>query len=125
MQIVTDSPAPVIPGMVDGGVTAWQEDGATEGMTQFGPGEYDAGIAAQITLFKEVAHGWDLAAATGQTPDVSSELGEAVLQIAQMLCNDEQRGEGKPFRTEVSVADNASSLEKALGLTGRDPNWST
>ena len=81
-------------------------------------------MAAQITLFEEVVHGWDLAAATGQTLDVSSEVGDAVLEIAQMLCNDEQRGEGKPFRTEVSIADSASSLDKALGLTGRDPNWS-
>ena len=94
------------------------------GKTQFGPGEYDAAMATQITLFEEVVHGWDLAAATGQTLDVSSEVGDAVLEIAQMLCNDEQRGEGKPFRTEVSVADSASSLDKALGLTGRDPNWS-
>ena len=123
-DIVGDSPASVIPGMVDGGVAAWQEDGATDGKTQFGPGEYDAAMAAQITLFEEVVHGWDLAAATGQTFDVSSEVGDAVLEIAQMLCNDEQRGEGKPFRTEVSVANSAPSLDKALGLTGRDPNWS-
>jgi uncharacterized protein (TIGR03086 family) len=123
-DIVGDSPGSVIPGMVDGGVAAWQEDGATEGMTQFRPGEYDAGMAAQITLFKEIVHGWDLAAATGQTLDVLPEVGDAVLQIAQMLCNDEQHGEGKPFSTEVSVAESASALDKALALTGRDPAWS-
>ena len=76
-------------------------------------------MAAHITLFKGVVHGWDLAAPTGQMLDVSSEVEDAVLLIAQMLCND------KPFRTDVSVADSASSLVKALGLTGRDPNWST
>ncbi|NQW17718.1 MAG: TIGR03086 family protein [Chloroflexi bacterium] len=123
-DIVGDSPASVIQGMVDGGVAAWQESGATEGKTQFGPGEYDAAFAAQITLFEEVVHGWDLAAATGQTLHVPSEVGDAVLEISNMLCANAERGEGKTFGLEVKVADTASSFEKALGVTGRDPNWS-
>ncbi len=124
MDFVGDNPGAVIPGMVDGGVAAWQVDGSTDGKTQFGPGEYDAAFAAQVTLFEEVLHGWDLAAATGQTIDVPSDVGDAVFEIAQILCTPEQRGEGKPFSTEVSVVANASSFERALGLTGRDPGWS-
>lgn len=124
MDFVGDNPGAVIPGMVDGGVAAWQEDGSTDGKTQFGPGEYDAAFAARITLFEEVMHGWDLATATGQTMDVRSDVGDAVFEIAQMICTPEQRGEGKPFAAEVSVPSTASSFERALGLSGRDSGWS-
>ena len=123
MDLVGDNPGAVIPGMVDGGVAAWQDDGSTDGSTQFGTSELDAAFAAQITLFEEVIHGWDLAAATGQTMDVPSDVGDAVLKVAQMLCSPEQRGEGKPFGADVGVAANASSFERALGLSGRDPGW--
>ena len=123
-DIVGSDPASVIPGMIQGAVAAWQEPGSTEGKTQFGPGDYDAGFAANITLFETVVHGWDLAKGTGQDLQVSEEVGEAVFGIAQQLCNDEQRGEGKPFGDEVTVPDGASAFDKALGLTGRDPNWS-
>ena len=123
-DIVGSDPAAVIPGMIQGAVAAWQEPGSTEGKTKFGPGEYDASFAASITLWETVIHGWDLAKSTGQELQVSDDVGEAIFGIAQQLCNDEQRGEGKPFGAEINVADGASAFEKALGLSGRDPNWS-
>ena len=123
-DIIGSDPASVIPGMIEGAVAAWQEPGSTEGKTKFGPGEYDADFAATITLFETVMHGWDLAKGTGQEFKVSDEVGEAIFGITQQLCNDDQRGEGKPFGAEISVPDGASAFEKALGLSGRDPNWS-
>ena len=123
-DVVGDSPASVIPGLVDGGAAAWQEAGSTEGKTLFGSSEMDAAMVAKITLFEEVVHGWDLAVATGQILDVPSEVADAVLEVARMLCQDSQRGEGKSFGSEVTVSESASALEKALALTGRDPNWS-
>jgi len=121
-DIVGDSPASVIPGMVDGGVAAWQEDGATDGKTQFGPGEYDAAMAAQITLFEEVVHGWDLAKATGQSLDVPSDLADASLATAQMICNDDSRASGF-FGAAVDTPAGSGSFDQALALTGRDPGW--
>ena len=123
-DIVGNDPAAVIPGLIEGAVAAWREPGSTEGKTRFGPSEYDAGFAATITLWETVMHGWDLAKGTGQELQVSDEVGEAIFGIAQQICNDEQRGEGKAFGAEVNIADGASPFEKALGLSGRDPNWS-
>ena len=123
-DIVGSDPAGVIPGVIEGAVAAWREPGSTEGKTQFGPGEYDAAFAATITLFETVMHGWDLAKGTGQELQVSDEVGEAVFGIAQQICNDDSRGGGHRFGAEIKVADGASAFEKALGLSGRDPNWS-
>ena len=114
-DLVGDNPGAVISGLVDDGVSAWQEDGATEGEMPFGPG---------IVLLEELLHGWDLAVATGQTMSVTPEGADALLELATMMCTDERRGEGKPFGDEVIVPANASAFDKALGLTGRDPNWS-
>ncbi len=122
-DIVGSDPAGVIPGMIQGAVAAWQEPGSTEGKTQFGPGEYDAGFAATITLFETVMHGWDLAKGTGQELQVSDDVGEAIFGIAQQICNDDSRGEGNRFGSEINVSADASAFEKALGLSGRDPTW--
>ena len=123
-DLIGSNPGAVIPGLMQGAVAAWQEPGSTEGKTPFGPGEYDADFAASITLWETVIHGWDLAKSTGQDLPVSDDVGEAVLGIAQMLCNDDSRGEGKPFSTAINVGDGASAFEQALGLSRRDPNWS-
>ncbi len=123
-DLVGSDPAGVIPSMIEGAVTAWEEPGSTEGKTQFGPGEYDADFAATITLFETVMHGWDLARATGQELQVSDDVGEAIFGIAQQVCNDDSRGEGNRFGPEINVSGRASAFEKALGLSGRDPAWS-
>ena len=47
-----------------------------------------------------------------------------VVTVTQRICTNERRGEGNYFGAEVSIADGASAFEKALALSGRDPNWS-
>ena len=123
-DIVGSDPAGIIPGIIQGAVAAWQEPGSTEGKTKFGPGEYEADFAASVTRFETVMHGWDLAKSTGQEFPVSDDIGEAIFGIAQQVCSDDRRGEGKPFGAEINVAEDASAFEKALGLSGRDPGWS-
>jgi uncharacterized protein (TIGR03086 family) len=114
-DIIGNDPGGVINALVDDGVIAWQTDGATMAERPFGPG---------IVLFEELLHGWDLAVATGQTMQVTPEGAERLLDLATKMCTDERRGEGKPFGDEVTVSGDASAFDRALGLTGRDPNWS-
>ena len=67
-----------------------------------------------ITLFETAIHGWDLAKGTGQELQVSNDVGEAIFVIAQRICNDDRRGEGKPFGPEINIEDGASAFEKAV-----------
>ena len=46
---------------------AWADAAAWDGMTKIGGGEAPAAVAGAVGLNEVVAHGWDLARATGQT----------------------------------------------------------
>ena len=98
---------------------------AMENLDRLSRGDFPASSSANITLFEIVMHGWDLAKGTGQELQVSDDVGEAIFDITQRICTNDRRGDGKPFGAEINIADGASAFEKALGLSGRDPNWST
>jgi len=101
---------------------AWNVPGALDGNTQFGPGEMPAAMAANITVLETLVHGWDLAKATGQSLDVPSDLADASLATAQMICNDDSRASGF-FGAAVDAPAGSGSFDQALALTGRDPGW--
>jgi uncharacterized protein (TIGR03086 family) len=102
---------------------AWNEAGAMDGSTHFGPGEVPAAMAANITVLETLLHGRDLAKATGQSFDISADLASASLATAQMMCNDDSRAGGF-FGASVDVSEGSGDFDQALGLSGRDPNWS-
>lgn len=102
---------------------AWNAHGALDGSTQFGPGEMAAEMAGTITYFETLMHGWDLAKATGQAFEVSSELAEASLATAQKICNDQSRERGA-FGAAVTGHGDSSAFDQALAMSGRDPGWS-
>ncbi len=79
-----------------------------------------AGSVAMMTG-EYVAHGWDLAKATGQqVPYTDREADAARSGLAPMLVP-EYRGPGKPFGDIVEVPADASGLEKFFGFVGRNP----
>ena len=66
-------------------------------------------------------HGWDVARATGQSLQVSDELGTALLRC--LMPTLEQGRQFEVYGPEVSVPSGAPSFTRALGLSGRDPEW--
>ncbi len=77
----------------------------------------EPGYAAEMVL-----HGWDLAAATGQSYAVDDAAAAAAL--AAVEANADLFRQYKGFAEPVAVAAGASVLARALALSGRDPNWS-
>ncbi len=100
---------------VFGAPEAWQ------GMTVLGTAEMPASIVGDMVLGEFVFHGWDLARATGRTVDVAPEAAEAVFASAAAM-GDQARAM-KVYGEEVVVADGATTFERALGATGRNPDW--
>ncbi|KUN38823.1 hypothetical protein AQJ30_11925 [Streptomyces longwoodensis] len=99
---------------------AWRDPAATSGTTRAGSVDLPGAVALAVAADELVVHGWDLARATGQeyVPDPAA-LGAAhafLLQVAQ------GGGEG-PFGPPVPVPDDAPLLDRAVGLSGRDPHW--
>ena len=107
--------------MADDLVTAVGEPGAGEGEVKFGAGTMPAQNALGIMLMELTVHAWDLARATGQ----DYQLDPATAGMAAAITS--QAGpngrEGGFFGPEVAAPEGASEFEKALAVSGRDPNW--
>ncbi|MEU0383981.1 TIGR03086 family metal-binding protein [Streptomyces chartreusis] len=99
----------------------WRDPAAWTGMTRAGGVDLPGEVAGLVAIDELVIHGWDLARATGQsyTPD------PVVLQV----CHDflaaavDDPGRGDIFGPVVPVEPHAPLLDRAVGLSGRDPGW--
>ncbi|MGV9812988.1 TIGR03086 family metal-binding protein [Streptomyces cellulosae] len=101
---------------------AWRDPAAWTGMTRAGGIDMPGEVTAAVALDELVIHGWDLARATGQpyTPDPAAlESAHAFLRAA---AEEGDRGEGI-FGPVVPVPADTPLLDRALGLSGRDPRW--
>jgi uncharacterized protein (TIGR03086 family) len=75
-----------------------------------------------VTLDELVVHGWDLARSTGQQFAIDDHLVAACTEFASMTAGDRKPDSG-PFGPVVDVPEDATALDRLLGLTGRDPAW--
>ncbi|MET7640091.1 TIGR03086 family metal-binding protein [Streptomyces sp. NPDC005438] len=100
---------------------AWRDPEAWRGETQAGAITLPGEVAGQVAVNELLVHGWDLARATGQRwePD------ESALQVSYGLLGASTDPEGRSgmFGPVVPVPDTASLLDRAVGLSGRDPGW--
>ncbi|MFE5568721.1 TIGR03086 family metal-binding protein [Amycolatopsis japonica] len=94
---------------------------AWQGTTALGTAEMPSSFVGDMVLGEFVFHGWDLAKATGRSLDVAPEVAEAVLASAAAM--GEQARAMKVYGEEVPVAKGATTFERALGATGRNPGW--
>ncbi|WP_445270090.1 TIGR03086 family metal-binding protein [Streptomyces sp. DSM 41634] len=101
---------------------AWRDPAAWTGMTRAGGVDLPGDIAGAVAADELVVHGWDLARATGQeyTPDQAALHASHAFLLA--AAEDESRG-GGIFGPVVPVPDDAPLLDRAVGLSGRDPGW--
>jgi len=121
---------------VDGGVGAnlaeeWDEAAVESSDAFAGDGALDRDVAlsrgatparqyiAEMT-FDLVVHGWDLARAVGRDIEFPPEVVEHVYEQAKGF--GDLSGSGY-FAKPVAVPDDAPTLDKLMGLTGRDPDW--
>jgi uncharacterized protein (TIGR03086 family) len=100
---------------------AWHDAGAWDGMTRVGGVDLPAEVCGLVGLTEVVVHGWDVAVATGQDYEVADAVAEAVLaHLAGFAADGPVEG---LFGPAVQVDSGASAFERALALSGRDPQW--
>lgn len=99
----------------------WRAPDAWTGMTRAGGVDLPGAVAGAVAVNELVIHAWDLARATGQeyTPD------PAALQASHdfLLASVDDPGRGSIFGPVVPVPAGAPLLDRAVGLSGRDPSW--
>lgn len=99
---------------------AWSRSEAWQGSVDAGGHEMPARMLGDTALMEVVLHGWDVATATAQPYDVSADV--AAVLLDRVAASAELGRQMEAFGPEVAVAGDASALDRALGLSGRDPN---
>ncbi|MEW2165997.1 TIGR03086 family metal-binding protein [Streptomyces sp. NPDC007084] len=111
-----------LPEALDELADAWRDPAAWTGTTRAGGVTLPGPVAGAVVADELVVHGWDLARATGQeyAPD------ETALRAAYTFLTTvaaDPSGGGGIFGPAVPVPGEAPLLDRAIGLSGRDPGW--
>jgi uncharacterized protein (TIGR03086 family) len=120
---------------VDGGVGAnlaevWDEaslacadavrqEGALDRTVELSRGPTPARDYVGEMIFDHLVHAWDLGTAIGFTGPLPEDVVAAVYEMAQGM--GDLSGFGDMFAPPVAVPQDASTLDKLIGLTGRNP----
>ncbi|GLZ08061.1 TIGR03086 family protein [Actinomadura sp. NBRC 104412] len=102
---------------------AWADPAAWEGTTSLtgGPDGMPASFIGWMMTGECVLHGWDLAVSTGQETALPGDLVAALYE--RTVPTAEMGREYKVYAEELKVPESAPTLDRLLGLTGRDPSW--
>ena len=105
-------------------VAAWSDPAAWEReLGVMGSGTPAADVAAML-IAEMVLHGWDIARATGQ--DFACDEAVAASVLATVEAQGEMFRQYQGFAAVVPLAadgEDATVLDQALSLSGRDPKW--
>ena len=105
---------------------AWRDPAAWSGTTEAGGVELPGEVAGLVALDELVIHGWDVARATEQHYDCDPPSLVAVHGFVAQFSGPGQEGERAGlFGPVVDVLDDAPLLDRVVGLSGRDPGWSS
>ncbi len=113
-----------IPERLDALVEAWRNGDAWEGMTQAGGVDLPGDVAGRVALNELVIHGWDVAAASGQRFEVDPVSLEATLEFVAPM-SEPGADRGGLFGPVVEVPADSPLLDRVIGLSGREPSWSS
>jgi uncharacterized protein (TIGR03086 family) len=102
-------------------VEAWSDPEAwTRELGVMGNTTPAADVAAML-IMEMVLHGWDVARATGQDYQCDETLAQAVLATVEAQGDMFRQYQG--FAAVVPVPDDATTFDRVLALSGRDPRW--
>jgi uncharacterized protein (TIGR03086 family) len=104
---------------VDQAVRAWSDPAAWEGDRNVMGSPIPAADIAAMLIMETVLHGWDIAKATGQDYRCGEQLAQAVLETVE--AQGEMFRQYQGFAAPVSVPAGASTFDRVLALSGRDP----
>jgi uncharacterized protein (TIGR03086 family) len=83
-------------------------------------GEQPGTTIVHMRINELLIHGWDLARAIGQPPELPEDLAEGALTLWQTRLGGRPR-EGGPFGVPQPVADDAPAIDRLAAFLGRTP----
>ncbi|MFC9242692.1 TIGR03086 family metal-binding protein [Streptomyces sp. NPDC057136] len=106
---------------LDRAVAAWSDPAVWEGDVDLGGTSSPAAEIAAMLIEETALHSWDVARATGQELRLSDGAAAYLLETVEGSAALYRQYEG--FGDEITVAADASVLDRALAASGRDPHW--
>ncbi|MEZ0091600.1 TIGR03086 family metal-binding protein [Streptacidiphilus sp. EB129] len=107
---------------LDQALVAWSEPSVWEREVDMGGSSMPAAAVAGMILLELVLHGWELAVATGQEFRVPGAVDAATLGLVEEYAEMYRQYQG--FAEALPVPADSTMFDRALALSGRDPNWS-
>jgi uncharacterized protein (TIGR03086 family) len=101
-------------------VDAWSEPQAWEGTRDMMGSATPATDIGAMLIMEMALHGWDVAHATGQEYHATDALATVVEETVKAQAELFRQYDG--FAEPVTTKDDATAFQKALALSGRDPN---
>ncbi|HZP27670.1 MAG TPA: TIGR03086 family metal-binding protein [Acidimicrobiia bacterium] len=103
---------------------AWAAADAWDGTTKIAGMEMPASVVGTVGLDEVVTHGWDLARAIGRPFGADEATMAGCLEFLEPMSQPEAAAARAPaFGPVVEVPADAPTLDRLIGLTGRDPGW--
>jgi uncharacterized protein (TIGR03086 family) len=102
-------------------VSAWKDPQAWAGERSVMGDATPAADVGAMLLMEMVLHGWDVARATGQEYRADDAVAAALEDIVQAQAELFRKYQG--FADAIETPDDATAFDRALSLSGRDPNW--
>ncbi|MFC1409867.1 TIGR03086 family metal-binding protein [Streptacidiphilus sp. N1-12] len=106
---------------LDRALAAWSDPAVWEGEVKMGDASMPAAAVAGMILLELVLHGWELAVATGQEFHVPGSAEAATVGLVEEYAEMYRQYQG--FAEPLPVAPDATPFDRALALSGRDPEW--
>jgi uncharacterized protein (TIGR03086 family) len=104
--------------------SAWQQPDAWVGMTEAGGVQMPGDLTGLVALNELVLHGWDVARATGQDyRPTEPELRACGGLLAPISGPGTENQRPSIYGPELPMPADAPSLDRLLGMAGRDPHW--
>jgi uncharacterized protein (TIGR03086 family) len=102
-------------------LAAFGADGALTKTVKLPFGEFPGAAFMGLATMDHFIHGWDLAHATGQSPNLDEGMAEQLLAQARMTVPDQFRGPDPdaPFGPIVEIADSAPASDRLAAFLGR------
>ncbi|MEV6898134.1 TIGR03086 family metal-binding protein [Amycolatopsis sp. NPDC051372] len=84
-------------------------------------GDVPGSLLVHMRLNEYLAHGWDVADATGQPTDFVPDLAEQALESWRTRFGDQSRPPGGPFAPELPAPPDAAAADRLAAFLGRTP----